>query len=205
MDSPLVNYYAREADKKDRDPYGPDGSGRATVVNGRGFQKWRRFNPGGKTVWVENIDGRMFELTHNQSMILSECLASEGGTPVTMRSLARRLRLSPSTISRAMVRLASFGLIAYLTTRGRYAETFIFRRVKGDSLERFRTAAKAKVRQWSQAAQRRLSRLEMNVASYLHEEGRGVDSLYYYLTSITSTKGATIEREWTAEDVAGVV
>jgi len=204
MNSAQVNYYARLADKADRDPYGPDGSGRAVVVNGRGFQKWRRFNKA-EPVWVPDIDGRMVALTPTQVSVL--LLAKEYvGSRTTMREMATTLSCSPSTVSRALVKLASFGLIAYLTGRGRHAATVILTRVKGDGLERLRELAKQKVRQWSMAAQRRLSRLEFNVATYVLGSGRGRDSLTDYYLSTKYVQSATL-KSWTPQELreAGIL
>lgn len=199
MNSPQVNYYARMADQRERDPYGPDGSGRAVVVNGRGFQKWRRFNKA-EPVWVSDIDGRMVGLTPMQVSVL--LLSRElVGSHATMRSMATTLNCSPSTVSRALVKLASFGLIAYLTARGRYAGTVILMRVKGDGLDRFRALAKAKVREWSLAAARRLSRLEINVAPYVLGGRRGRDSLTDYVLSTKYVQDATL-KPWVIADDA---
>lgn len=201
MNEATVKYYGAQADKKERDPFGPDGRGRAQVVNGRGFQKWRRFNPGAEVIWVSDDRGVPRALTRTQIEIMYELLKHADGKPITFRAIATRLKVSPSTVSRAAVKLASYGLIAYLTGRGRYAVTLILKRVPGDGLDRFKRVAQATVRRWSQYAERRISRLKVNVASYLHERGKGVevDSLYYYLTTIT--KDATLT-PWTAEDMA---
>jgi len=128
------------------------------------------------------------------------------GSRTTMREMAETLSCSPSTVSRALVKLASFGLIAYLTGRGRHAATVILTRVKGDGLERLRELAKQKVRQWSLAAQRRLSRLESNVAPYLHGRKGNGDTLTEYLYSLPSTKSATL-KVWTPEELreAGIL
>jgi len=200
--------YGAMADRMERDPVQtPDANGRATVPMGRGFQAWRRFHPNEETVWVENPEGQLYELTRNQVSVLTASFGCEGTGPITMRGLGAQLKLSPSTISRALVKLASFGLIAYLTGRGRYAGTVIIRRVKADGLERFRVAAKAKVRAWSEAAQRRIARLWVNVAPYVQEDqGVGSGSLYrdsYYLL----TENATLTRPWTPDDLreAGII
>jgi DNA-binding MarR family transcriptional regulator len=188
----------------ERDPYGPDGSGRAVVVNGRGFQKWRRFNKA-EPVWVPDIDGRMVALTPTQVSVL--LLAKQYvGLRITMREMATTLSCSPSTVSRALVKLASFGLIAYLTGRGRHAATIILTRVRGDGLERLRELAKAKVRAWSLAAQKRLSRLEVNVATYVLRGSRGRDSLTDYYLSTTYSKDATL-KAWTPDELreAGIL
>jgi predicted transcriptional regulator len=150
------------------------------------------------------MDGRMVGMTPWQNKVYQLAMTYVDHGTVTMRSMAMTLKCSPSTVSRALVKLMSWGLIGYMTGRGRYAGALIFRMTKGDPFQRFRDAAKARVRQWSEAAQRRVSRLAINVAPYILEKERGVDSLYYYLTSITSTKDATLSRPWTAEDVAGV-
>src|SRR5678815_3978425 len=119
MDSRLVNVYAREADKLDRDPIGPDGSGRATVVNGRGFNLYKRFNPGAQYVTVTGLDGRTYELTRRQADVLDLARTYIDGKATTMREMALILRCAPSTVWRAMVKLTAFGLLAYFTSRSR--------------------------------------------------------------------------------------
>jgi DNA-binding MarR family transcriptional regulator len=199
MNEGTVNLYSRSADKLDRDPYGPDGSGRAVVVNGRGFKTWARFHPGEEWTWVQSpADGRMYGLTRTQLSVYST-LRTMADTPLTFRSVAESLGLSPSTITRAAIKLQSFGLIAFVTGRGRYSRTLVMLRTKADGLTRFQEAAKAKVRRWSQLAAERLSRTKFNVALYSLDGRRGVDSLYYYFIG---TKSATLNREWSAEEIA---
>lgn len=202
MNESKVKFYAHLADKSERDPFGPDGSGRAVVVNGRGFKAWRRFHAGEATEWVTNPQGQRYELTMNQFRVFCICRLNYS-QPLTMRALAAQLKLSPSTISRAMVKLASFGLIAYLTGRGRSAVTIVIERVKSDGLDRFRQAAKAKVWSWRLTAERRLSRLQENVAHYVHERREVSDSLTEYLYQLPITKSATI-RSWTPEELREV-
>ena len=203
MQPSTVAIYAGMADKRERDPISED-MGRATVPMGRGFA-WQRFNRGKELVWVEAMDGHMVGLTPWQVKVYGLAVEMVDHGTVKIRGMATILGCAPSTVSRALVRLMAWGLIGYLSGRGRYSGTVIFRMAKGDSLQRFRDAAKAKVRAWSQAAQRRLSRLQLNVAPYILDGDRGNDSLYKYLEHVTSTKGATLTRDWTAEDVAGVV
>lgn len=203
MDIAQVNHYASQADAKERDPYGPDGSGRATVVNGRGF-RWTRFHAASELVYVTTLDGRLVGMTPWQARVFDVARTYCDNGTVTIRALAKELGCAPSTVSRALVKLMSWGLLGYVSGRGRYAGSLIFRMHKGDGLDRFRQAAKAKVRQWSQAAQRRLSRLEFNVAPYFLERGRERNTLTDYLSNLTTVKGATL-KEWTAEDVAGIV
>jgi len=194
-------YYASMADRKERDPYGPDGSGRATVVNGRGFQRWQRFHKDKALVWITTMDGKMVGMTPWQAKVydLAKALIFD---PQTMREMARRLGCSTSTVSRALVKLASWGLIAYVSMRGRYASTVIVLRSIGDGRDRFRQAAKAKVREWSKAAERRLSRLWANVAPYIIE-GERVSSTQSIRDTYYLTKDATLtaQRPWTVQEL----
>jgi len=205
MNSETVNLYARMADKRDRDPIGPDGSGRATVPNGRGFQRWQRFHGSGGIVWIE-VDGKMIGLTPWQAKVydLSRTYIDKGG--IKIRDMATMLGCAPSTVSRALVRLMAWGLIGYIVARGRNGGAIIFRMAKGDGFERFRQAAKAKVRAWSKASYERLSRLQKNVAPYfLERRERGTDTLYSYLETVT-VKDATFTA-WTPDELrdAGII
>lgn len=200
MDRSLVNIYASQADRKERDPIAED-NGRATVPMGRGFAMWRRMNPGTELVWIDDMDGNPKAVTPKQAVVASLALSLIDGEMLTMREMAAQLGYSPSTVSRAMTKLAAWGIIAYIVGRGRWAGLVIMRRVKGDGLDRFRRAAQARVRGWREAAERRLLSVKINVPSIALEEGRGIDSLYYYFTS---TKGATLKEPWSAEDVAHV-
>lgn len=205
MNSSLVKEYAARADKMERDPIGPDGVGRAQVVNGRGFQRWQRFHRSDTIVWIE-LDGKMIGLTPWQAKVYDLARSYVDRGTVTMRVLAHELGCAPSTVSRALVKLMAWGLIGYLTARGRYAGSILFRMHKGDGFERFRQAAKAKVRAWSEAAQRRISRLQFNVAPYVLEEGRGYDSLTSYVLSTSTHKDATL-KPWTVQELreAGIL
>lgn len=203
MDNRLVYVYASQADAKERDPFGPDGGGRATVVNGRGFQLHKRFNPNAEYVTVTTLDGRTVELTRKQADVLDLARTYIDGESITMRSLADDLSVAPSTVWRALVRLTAFGLIAYVTMRGRLGGTFLFSRGRNDGLDRLQKAAKAKIQKWSDATYARFSRLRDSVASIALEGGRGYDSLTSYFLDTRISKGATIE-PWTAEDMAEI-
>ena len=203
-------YYAAMADKRERDPIvDPADQNRATVPLGRGFALWQRMNAGAQLVWVDDMDGNPRALTPKQAMVLAAALEMIEGVGLTIRGLALSLHVAPSTVSRALTKLAAWGLIAYFVGKGRFAGLVIFRRAKDDGMDRFRQAAKARVRRWSEAAQRRISRLIFNVAPYiLEEKGRGYDSLTAYVLS-TSSKDATLtaQRPWTVDDLreAGIL
>jgi predicted transcriptional regulator len=195
------SYYAAMADKRERDPISED-HGRATVPNGRGFGLWQRMHPGQSLLWVDDVDGRPVWITRTQAELIGLLQTFSDGTAVRMRTLAETLGVAPSTVSRGMVKLASFGLVTYSTSRGRHGATIIYRMVGeqfGDVRRRLREAAKARVRQWSKTAADRVSRLISNVAScttWREIEEHGLS--HYYLVSMV----ATLERPWTAEEIA---
>lgn len=195
-------HYARVWEERQRDPISLHGP--AAVPMSMGWAMYRRFNPHAELIAIVDEQGRDRMITRKQADVF-DLARSLVDTSTTIRAMAETLRVSPSTVSRAMVKLASYGLIGYLSGRGKYGGITIFRRSAGDGLARFTKLAKAKVAQWSEAAKRRLSRLQSNVAPYAMEERRGVDSLYYYLTSISSSKSATLDLPWTAEDMAEIV
>jgi DNA-binding transcriptional ArsR family regulator len=204
---PAHTYYSNMADRLARDPV-VEYQGRATVPMGRGFSLWQRMNPDAHLVWIDDMEGRPRALTPKQYRVLELAIKCIDGEMLTMRQMAVRLGMAASTISRTLAKLQAWGILAVIVGRGRWAGLVIMHRAKADGLDRFRVAAKARVRRWSEAAQRRLSRLQANVASYLLEKERGVDSLYYYLLSTDTYMGATLTAQlsvpWTAEDVAGV-
>jgi DNA-binding MarR family transcriptional regulator len=205
---PAHIYYAIMADARERDPI-QDGAmaNRATVPMGRGFALWQRMNPGEQLVWVDDAEGHPRALTPKQAMVLAAALEmANGAKGMTMRELAKTLQVAPSTVSRALVKLAAWGLVAYFTGRGRWAGLVIFRRQTGDGFDRLRDAAKARVRRWKEAAQDRVSRLWVNVAPYIMEErGRGYRGHYYLATSKDAT--LTAQRPWTPEELreAGII
>lgn len=197
-------YYASMWEARQRDPVAILGP--AAVPMSRGWAMYRRFNPMAELIYVGVIEGKERWITRKQADVL-DLATSLIDMNTTMREMAATLKVSTSTVSRAMVKLASYGLIGYLVSRGRYAGLTIFARVKGDGLDRFTKLAKAKVIEWKKAAERRLSRLQSNVAPYLSERKMGVqlDSLYYYLTTVDKSATLTAQLPWTAEDMAEIV
>ena len=194
---PVDTYFAIMADGLDRDPVVTNVN-RATVPLGRGFRSWQRCNPTLQLVWVDDADGTPRALTPKQAQVLALALEMIDGVGLTMRAMAETLRVAPSTVSRALTKLASWGLIAYVVGRGRFAGLVIFRRAKGDGMERFREAAKARVRRWSQAVAERISRTKFNVASRTLEGRKGVDSLHYYFIG---SMDATLKKPWGWDEI----
>jgi predicted transcriptional regulator len=204
MDSSLVNLYAAQADAKERDPIqGGDIGNRATVPMGRGFALYKRFHPGARYVAVTTLDGRIVELTRTQADVFDLARTYIDGESITMRQLADILKVAPSTVWRALVKLTAFGLIAYVTMRGHYGGTFLFARGRNDAFGHLQRAAKERVKRWADATKERFSRLRDSVAPYVLDRGR--DSLSDYFLS-TTYKGATL-KEWTPQELreAGII
>ncbi len=171
-----------------------------------GWAMYKRFVPGAAFVTVTTLDGKEVELTRKQADVLDLARAYIDGESTTMRQMATILECAPSTVWRALVKLTAYGLIAYITMRGHYGGTFMFRRGKNDGLEHLRKAARAKVQKWSDATKARFSRLRDSVASYaLEDRGRGYDSLTQWAIPITHM-GATLDarRPWTVQELRDV-
>ena len=207
---PAHIFYAIEADKRERDPVmDPASASRATVPYGRGFALWQRMNAGAQLVWIDDMEGNPRAITPKQAQVLALALEMVEGDMLTMRGMAARLGFAPSTVSRALTKLSAWGILCYIVGRGRFAGLVIIKRTVGDGQDRFREAAKARVRRWSEAVKRRISRLEINVAPYLLERWRGteVDTLTQYLVHID--KGATLtaqlNQEWRSEELVDIV
>jgi DNA-binding transcriptional ArsR family regulator len=187
-------HYADLADKEEGRDHRVTDKYRDTIVVSEGAfgRAWLKFNPGVPLVYVDDAEGHPRALTPKQYMVLVAALEMIDGIGITMRALAAQLEVAPSTVSRALTKLAAWGLIGYVCGRGRWAGLVIFRRAKDDGLDRFRQAAKARVRRWSEAAQRRISRLWINVAPYALDE-RGYHNPYYFNIVTSSTyKSATL-------------
>ena len=177
----------------ERDPVISATGTRADVASGR-MAKWQRFNRNEDLLWIDTPSGTV-ALTRRQVTVMKAIYRlADTGIRVTMRGLSKHLGLSPSTISRTATKLASFGLIAYQSNRGRYGGTVWVLRQAHDTLGWFQDAAKAKVRAWRLAAERRLSRLISNVASYY--PGRESE-----LVSTHSSIGRNIKTGWDPADL----
>lgn len=203
MNEATVKYYGVQADKKERDPYGPDGTGRAVVVNGRGFALYKRFRRG-DTVTVTTLQGKYVELTRTQADVL-DVARTYIDQRISMAVIADEIHVARSTVWRALVKLSSFGLIAYATARGFKHGTIILRRGANDGLDRFQRAAQATVKKWAEATRERFARLRATVATYVLEEGRRGDTLSDYFLVTSNTVVAT--KAWTPEELrdAGII
>ena len=201
-------HYAAMADKeegRDHDVLHAYG-GRVVQSEGAFGRAWMRFNPAVQLIYVNDAEGRPRALTPKQYEVLKLALEMITSTGLTMRAMAHQLEVAPSTVSRALVKLQSWGIIRVIVGRGRFAGLVIFRAVKDDGMERLRDAAKARVRRWKEAAQERVSRLWINVAPYIHDKGGSSYKGHYYLAT---SKDATLttQRPWTPDELreAGII
>jgi DNA-binding IclR family transcriptional regulator len=183
-------YYADMADRvesRDHDVKVAYGD-RIVASEGAFGRAWLKFNPGKELVYVDDMEGRPRAITPKQKDVLYLAVSMIEGEFLTMRQMAERLGVSPSTVSRALTKLAAWGILAYVVGRGRYAGLVIFRRFRGDGRDRFREAAKARVRRWRERAAERLSRLEFNVATYiLGKNGSGAGYRYVSVNGMDAT------------------
>jgi len=91
------------------------------------------------TILVRNPDGREVRLTVTQHRILMAGRALEGET-VSAAMIARSIGVVTSTVTRSLVILAAFKLVAYDVTRGRYGGFTFLSTAWADMRQRSRKA-----------------------------------------------------------------
>lgn len=188
--------YASHPQTWERDPVIIPTGLRAEVPSGP-MSKWLRFNNAADLIWMTDPEGKPRGFTRNQVNIYQLVKELAGtGVRVTMREIAERLSLSPSTVWRALVKLTAFGFVSYLSNRGRNGGTVFLLYVADATLDYFRDLARAKVRKWRKAADERISRLRRNVAS-MFPDRKGELYEYHYISNSTERN---IYREWSVED-----
>ena len=108
-------YYQAEAHSHhlDKDKAAPIVTGRAAVLS----LGWKRYHPHEATVEVIDLDGKRRYLTPYQWNVLQAVRTLR--ERASMSIIAASLGVAPSTVMRALKRLASMGLVAYDTARGR--------------------------------------------------------------------------------------
>lgn len=198
------SYYASMAWRMEGRTAVSEDAGRASVPMSPGWALYRRFNAE-PPVMVTGLDGKSHWLTANGATILAHCtalmVADQANT--TMRDVAASLRLSPSTVSRQLRRLMAFGLLGYLSSRGKYGGITLFIRSKGDGLDSFAREAWSLIRAAAERARDRFTqRLEAsgfpfnsNVATCDEQVGKGVQGGYRTRHSLVVRKGATLDFE----------
>lgn len=122
---------------------------------------WERYHPKEQRIPVQDAWGNTRYLTPNQHRVLVSARSLAGTEDrVTMTVIANSIGVAVSTVSRALIMLAAFGLVAYDTTKGRYGGITLFQLAWADLKRRSRTAW-AKIRyERRRAWDRHVSRLE---------------------------------------------
>lgn len=80
---------------------------------------WERYRPDVIPVPIRDAWGNVRLVTPNQAQVLAVARTHEGET-IRATVIASSLGVATSTVTRALVRLAAYGLVAYDTVRGRF-------------------------------------------------------------------------------------
>jgi hypothetical protein len=119
---------------------------RATVPMGTAFPAWWAR----KTVEIADVTGRPHYMTEKQERVylaLAGMIAA-GNTNTSFRKVAASLGVCVTTVSNMARKLMAWGLLGYLSSRGRYGGVTLFGRVKGDGLDRFARMARDAIKVW---------------------------------------------------------
>lgn len=160
-------------------------TGRAAIVSAG----WARYHPGQEPVQVIDAWGKPRWITPKQYDVYRAFLTLQ--EKASMSRIAASLGLATSTVSRALSRLASLGLIAFDVSRGRYGGIVRVMAAGKDLQER------------AQRAWERLKRDRMRRESRWYD--RLARSGYVFAFNVASIpeKSATLT-PWTAADMAEV-
>jgi len=157
-------YYAGLSDRNDRIEasrphyYG----GNAQVAALRCFKRYHK----DATTDITDLWGRTRWMTHKQAAIHGVLLRSgTSGERTTMSAIASEVGCCVSTVSRAILKISSWGIIAVDVTRGRHGGIRVRLRSLGDDLQSYAVAA------WE-----RIRRAALNVAFTLTKRGEGLTS-----------------------------
>ena len=126
---------------------------------------WRRYHPNEATIEVIDMDGKRRYLTPKQHHVLLTVRTLRDRASMTM--IAASLGYATSTVSRALLRLASMGLVAYDVARGRYGGLTVLRASVVDMKRRAQTAWETLKRQRMQRERAWIARLERSGWSML--------------------------------------
>ena len=204
MTRPDTYWIAVEAQDERARTSGPIASlvGRTAVAQGRHYGGWRRYHPDQQPVQVTDAWGKPAWLTPTQNRVwtASRALQDEHSERVSMARIANSLGVAASTVYRALIRLASLGLVSYDTSKGRSGGV-AFVHLTPKALKERAAAAWA----WIKAAKEKAA-----LAWHLRLERSGYDFATQSLRSIRDSAQRLAyfgigKIEWTPDDVAGIV
>ena len=161
----IDDYYAREADRIARGPqlYG----GNAAIVGLRCFKYYHPdsgsflTDPGGRDRWLGPKASRVYAILHR---------TAGSGQRVTMTQVASEAMCAPSTVSRVVTRLQSWGMLAVDVTRGRNGGMIVRLPAVVPAMRHYINAAWKRIRSWINVASRS-SRREEGTSSTRSSKG----------------------------------
>ncbi len=166
MNTVTLAQYMQQADTELRGPHlNEQATGRAANLTAG----WGVYN--GQVIPFYDQNGNRHMITEKQHKVYLWAMGRLAmlDTSVKLRDVAAELGVSVATVSTMLRKLMAWGKIVYWSVRGRYGKTVLWPRRKGDGLERFVIAAKAKIRAiW----QRRTAKLSTNSNVWTLSSGR---------------------------------
>jgi hypothetical protein len=147
-----------------------------------------------KTVEIMDAAGRARYMTPKQERIYIAVMGmiAKGDNNTSMRTIASSLGVCVTTVSNLLRKLMAWGLLGYLSSRGRYGGITLFARSTGDGLDRFARMAAQAVREWWQRKTAGI-RARSNVHTQ-SDRGNGYH-LPPYLSSSVDIRNRRIERD----------
>ena len=194
-----LTYWAERSDREDRARHRTEfqvSDGLHPMSAG-----WARYHPTVERVPITDAWGRPAWVTPTQHRVYvaSRSLQSDYSERVSMAKIAASLGVAASTVYRALVRLASLGLVSYDTKRGRSGGV-AFVMLTGSQLKARALAAWERIKaEREKVAQRWRSRLQRS--------GYDFDALNVATISSSAQRLAFLsvgDTAWTADDMAEV-
>lgn len=165
-----AQYWSWEADKEARSNHKryTQSDGIAPLTDG-----WSKYNRNKATIRLRDAWGKEHWITEKQGDVLSAATRLQGRGHFTVTMVAASVGQAPSSVSRSLLKLASFGLVAYDTKRGRYGGVEFIRVLIDELKARAQSAwerlkamrMKAEARIWERAIKRGYPVFGFNVAS----------------------------------------
>jgi hypothetical protein len=165
-----IEFWAQQADKEER-------ASRKRFIQSDGIAPltdgWSKYNRSKPTIRLLDAWGREHWITEKQNAVLQAATRLQGRGHFTVTMVAASVGQAASSVSRTLLKLASFGLIAYDVKRGRYGGVEFIRVLMDELKARAQSAwerlkvmrLKAEARIWDRAIRRGYPAFGFNVAS----------------------------------------
>ncbi len=177
MKATTVAYYARIADAREYgyQTYGGD-AGIAALRCFKAYHPQGRFTPYGDR-WLTPIQMRILSVLQRHAL-------SPGVGLLQVREVALEAKASPGYVSKTILRLNAWGMIATISVRGRFGGMYVALRVMGDTLGHYATEARARLSLSSLRAAARRVRRGINVSTITRRGRVGDQGLPDYRSSL---------------------